>query len=77
MGYGINSNGFHLSMCHTDFKCPKCTCHHDADDYQDKLQKSKKGYIYKKCKGCKTTLGITYNVIGDVVAWLKEEEDNH
>lgn len=71
----IIPNGI-LSICDTDFKCPKCECPHSESDYFDRLHNSKNGLIYKKCKGCKTQLGITSDIKGDVHVWLKEEENN-
>jgi len=63
-----------ITLSETDFKCPKCECIHSEEDYYSKLRNSDKHFIYKKCKGCKTTLGISSNIMGDVVVWLKEEE---
>ena len=63
-----------ISIVDVDFKCPKCECPHEEKDYYPQLYKSKSGLIYKNCKGCKTKLGITSNMMGDVVVWLKEEE---
>jgi len=67
------SNGF-LTMCDTDFNCPKCNHKHTEDFWYDRLCKSKNGVIYKKCKGCKTLIGITTDMKGDVRVWLKERE---
>jgi len=74
MSYAINGPGFHLDCCDDEFNCPKCTCFHSGKDYEIKLEKSKKGYIYMKCRGCKTMLGISSDYKGDVVVWLKEDE---
>ena len=63
-----------LSIVDVDFKCPKCQCPHSNEDYYERLNKSKKGFIYKKCKGCKTKLGITADITGDDCVWLKENE---
>jgi len=65
-----------LCMSETDFKCPKCGCPYHEEDYYSQLYKSKRGLIYKSCKGCKTKLGITTDIRGDVRVWLKEEEKN-
>lgn len=65
-----------ISVVKSDFKCPKCECPHSEEDYYDNLCNSKHGLIYKKCKGCKTKLGITTHINGDVCAWLKEDESN-
>lgn len=71
MGYTIPiENGF-ITMSDTDFKCPKCECPHTESDYYNRLYKSSKGLIYKSCKGCKTKLGITSDIRGDVRVWIK------
>lgn len=74
MGYSIRIPNGILSMVDVDFKCPKCECPHSEADYYDRLYKSKHGLIYKQCKGCKTKLGITTDIRGDVRVWLKEYE---
>jgi len=68
-GYGF------LCMSETDFNCPKCTCLHQEADYYSQLDKSKRGFIYKKCKGCGTKLGITSDFKGDVQVWIKDNEN--
>lgn len=74
MGYSIPIQNGIISMCYTDFKCPVCECVHGEDDYFKRMQKSKYGLIYRKCKGCKTMLGITTCMRGDVKVWIKSEE---
>ena len=64
----------HINIAQTNFKCPKCECRHKEEDYYDKLSKSKTFISYQKCKGCKTKLGISSDITGDVVVWLKDEE---
>ena len=66
-------NGF-LTLSDVDFKCPKCECPHEESDWYPQYEKSKNFTIYRSCKGCKTKLGITTNIKGDVVVWLKEDE---
>jgi len=63
-----------ICLCKTDFECPLCGYKYTEDDYYKRLYHSKHGFIYKTCKGCKTKLGISSNIIGDVVVWLKSEE---
>ena len=63
-----------VTFVDVDFKCPKCECPHQEDDWYPKYAKSEKGLIYKSCKGCKTKLGITTDIKGDVQVWLKEDE---
>ena len=63
-----------LCMSITDFKCPKCGCLHTEDDYMKRLDKSEHGLIYRHCKGCKSIIGITFDIRSDVRVWLKSEE---
>ena len=74
MAHSIRIPNGIISIVDVDFKCPKCECPHSEEDYYDRLYKSKHGLIYKQCKGCKTKLGITTDIIGDVRVWLKEDE---
>ena len=74
MAYSIKIPNGIISMVDVDFKCPKCKCLHCEEDYYDRLYKSEQGLIYKQCKGCKAKLGITTDMRGDVVIWLKEDE---
>lgn len=67
-------NGF-ITLVETEFNCPKCLCHHTEEDYYERLRKSKNYVAYQKCKECKTKLGVTTNITGDVVVWLKEDEN--
>jgi len=62
-----------ICLCKTDFNCPKCGCLHTEDDYYNQLDKSKHGLIYKKCKGCKTKLGISSDYKSNVVVWGRED----
>jgi hypothetical protein len=77
MGQSIRIPNGIISIVDVDFKCPKCECPHTNEDYYERLNKSKNGFIYKKCKGCKTKLGITTDIRGDVRVWLKEDEDTY
>ncbi len=63
-----------ITVVKLDFECPKCTYLHTEKDYYKQYANSKKGFIYKKCKGCKTKLGISFDMHCDVVVWLKEDE---
>lgn len=63
-----------VTFVKVDFKCPKCECTHKEEDWYPKYAKSENGLIYKSCKGCKTKLGITTDIKGDVQVWLKEDE---
>ncbi len=63
-----------VTLNYVDFKCPKCECPHEEDDYYKKLYKSKNCLIYIKCKECKTKLGVTCDILGDVKVWIKAEE---
>lgn len=76
MGYSVRVPKGIVSMVDVDFQCPKCSCPHGEDDWYERYAKSKTGFIYKQCKGCKTKLGITTDIRGDVRVWLKEDEKN-
>jgi hypothetical protein len=74
MSKTILYGGAIITLAATDFTCPKCECPHVENDYWEKMHKSKTGLIYMNCKGCKTRLGITGDMKGDTVVWLKEDE---
>jgi len=65
-----------LTLCETDFNCPKCGYLYHEKDYYSQLYNSKRGLIYKQCKGCKTKLGITSDIKGDIHVWIKDEEND-
>lgn len=68
-----NDHGI-LSLVDTDFQCPDCGQVHSEDDYFARMQKSKYGLIYCKCKQCRVMLGVTTDMRGDVKVWIKSEE---
>lgn len=74
MGYVINLNGAIISMCNTDVVCPNCQTVKDCSSLTEAINKSKEGVIYKKCSTCKKVLGITADMQGDNVCWLKQNE---
>ena len=49
--------------------CPYCTRHIEFEEVEIQMNKSKDGYIRKKCKGCKRFIGITSDIRGDIVAF--------
>ena len=65
----------HLSIPKTDFDCLGCGQTYNVDFYEKALEKSNKGFIYKRCKGCGQTIGISTDMTGDVVTWLKKHEN--
>lgn len=77
MSYSIRVPNGILTMVNVEFECPNCSCLHSEDDYYNQLNKSKCGIIYKGCKCCKTKIGITTNMIGDVCVWLKSDESKN
>lgn len=74
MSETIPIKGGFLRLVETDFNCPSCGEIHHEEDYYKALCKNKSGVTYRKCKGCKTALGISSNIMGDVVVWRKDEE---
>ena len=66
--YGI------ICMTSGDFDCPVCGERHTEEDYYKKLDRSKKGLIYKPCKNCGEVLGITADMMSNIHAWVKKDE---
>ena len=63
-----------LTLVEDEFNCPNCQQHHTEADYINKLNLSRNGLIYIKCKKCDTQIGITADIKGDIKVWLKSEE---
>lgn len=78
MGHSIPIPNGILHLASVDFKCPACGEQYREKDYNAQLSRSKNHLIYKTCKGkeCEEVIGISFDYRGDVVAWLKKEE-NH
>lgn len=74
MGSVILMAGALIDLCDVDFKCPRCEKPHTEKDWYPKFEKSKHGMIHMRCKGCKVWLGVSTDMKGDVVVWLKSEE---
>lgn len=66
-----------LLLSETDFKCPKCGQIHNESDWYPKFKISPERCITKICKNkaCKERLGVTMDIMGDVVCWKRSEED--
>lgn len=66
-----------LLLSNTDFECPKCGQIHNESDWYPKLQKSTESWTTKRCKNkaCNEQLGITMDIMGDVVCWKHSEEE--
>jgi len=64
-----------ITLTKTDCECPECKTIYDEDFYYNQLCKSKKGFIYKTCKKCKSKIGLSFNMMGDTVSWLKKDEE--
>lgn len=65
-----------LCLADVDFKCPSCEYPY-SEDFSDRMNKSKYGNIYIKCKGCRKKLGVTSDMAGKMQVWLKSEENNY
>ena len=74
MGQCIPIGSGIICLVETDFNCPNCEYRYEAKDYETRLFNSKRGVIYKTCKGCGRKMGITTDIQGDVRVWLKENE---
>ncbi len=65
-----------ITIAEVDFVCPQCGKEYHEEDYYTQLYNSKRGLIYKRCKGCGNNIGITSDIRGDVRVWLKKDEKN-
>lgn len=74
MSKSIIINGAIITLAKTEIDCPNCKKVYNEDFYYNQLQKSDKGFIYKYCKGCNEKIGISLNIMGDSVCWLKKDE---
>jgi hypothetical protein len=72
----IGKKGF-ITLSKIDFNCPACNQEHGEKFYYNQLRKSKNCMVYKECKKCGEILGITHDMCGDVVVWLKKDERTH
>lgn len=62
-------DGF-LTLVETEFNCPNCDELYQEKDYYHKIQQSKTGLVFTRCKKCRESIGITTDIKGDVKAWL-------
>lgn len=69
-------NGF-VHLVETDFNCPSCNELYQEKDYYHKINQSKTGLVFTKCKKCRESIGITINIKGDVVAWLGKTQQRN
>lgn len=74
MGQTLSIPGGTISIVDTDFRCPACQERYDQEWYYKALYNSKWGFIYKTCRRCGERLGISSNIRGDTVVWLKSTE---
>lgn len=74
MGYAIKVQNGIVCMATVNFSCPGCGYDYTDEDYEKQLLKSKRGLVYKRCKGCGEKIGITTDITGDVAVWLKKDE---
>ena len=75
MGESIRISDGIVSFAKVDFDCPNCKANYGEDFYMKQLQKAKRTYIYKKCTTCGEKIGISTDMRGDTVVWLKKNED--
>jgi transposase-like protein len=64
----------HISFAKIDFHCPHCKEQYsdDEDKYLDRCNANRSGWTKIKCKGCKRTFGMTYDMMGDAVGFNHE-----
>ena len=74
MAYTVRIERGYARIVETSFNCPKCKKLFHEDFYIKAMDKSSSGLVYKRCTGCKTTIGITADILGDVRVWEKKTE---
>jgi phage FluMu protein Com len=68
MSYIMVMNKAIICCYETEVTCPHCSRVDNGEAWEEALQKSKRGYIYRKCPGCGRKLFITSDMTGDLVA---------
>ena len=64
----------HISIANVHFRCPYCGAeYNDENDKYLKIINKNKYYITKIKCNCGAKFGITYNMIGDAVAFKLEK----
>lgn len=64
----------HISFAKVKAPCPYCfTDFDDSDDrYVNAMNKVKRGYITRTCHTCANRVGLTYNMMSELVAFKLE-----
>jgi len=60
-----------ITVGNTQIECPCCDHKSNADKYAERLENSKRGYIYVSCDQCGDRLGLSVDFMGDIVCWKK------
>lgn len=63
-----------ICMSETSFECPKCHTKYSGERESERLHNAKRMLIYKRCTTCRSWIGITSDIQGDIRSWLKEDE---
>lgn len=63
-----------ICLAKTDFNCPACGYEYTDNKYSERIQKSKRGYIYLNCEKCGTRIGISANYKSEIDSWCKSDE---
>lgn len=69
---------FHITMATVTAPCPHCG--HLFDDGNDAIvnacNRNKSGITRRICKGCAARVGLTYNIMSELVAFSLDEKKN-
>jgi len=65
----MRSSGFHLSIVDPRFGCPECEHGHDGEDYRERLNGAKQGWVTVTCKNCGYKFGHTTDITCRPVAF--------
>lgn len=60
-----------ICIAKTEYTCPKCNHIHEGSQVAERLETSKRGYLFRTCQGCGERLVVASNIRGDLQAWLR------
>lgn len=69
VSHAIRIPGGVLCFSDTGVVCPHCAAKFEAEAYDERLQKSKRGYLHINCPACQRRVGLTADMRGDLVCF--------
>ncbi len=60
----------HIKFDDCRLPCPECDTMHDSEEYRERLNRAKQGWVTVTCKGCKYKFGHAVDITGKVVAFV-------